>query len=157
MLEPFLSTMSVEMNLEEGIPVDLVAQEMGVSDTSIENWTRKYRHKGEAGLYERKARAKKNGLPKAVVDQIGELKEAEPGHGSRRISQVLRRLFFMKASPSAVRKHLKKKGLTTPPKKKRRKQKPEDRRFELSKPNQFWQSDITVFTISGSPPTSLAS
>ena len=34
-------------------------------------------------------------------------------------------------------------------KKKRRKQTLEDRRFEYSKPNQFWQSDITVFKILG--------
>jgi transposase InsO family protein len=140
---------AVQLHVEEGIPADLVAKELGISDTSVENWTRKYRTEGEAGLNDKKPGGKKKGLPDAVVEKIGELKQADPTQGSRRISQILRRLFFMRASPSTVQKHVKAKGLATPRKKKRRKQTIEDRRFEYSKPNQFWQSDITVFKILG--------
>jgi transposase InsO family protein len=140
---------AVQLHLEEGIPVDLVAKEMGVSDTSVENWTRRYRKTGAAGLQDIKPGGRKNSLPGAVVEKIAELKIANPLQGARRISQVLRRLFCMRASPAAVQKHVKAKGLATPPKKKRKPQTLADRRFEYSKPNQFWQSDITMFTLLG--------
>jgi len=140
---------AVQLHVEEGIPADLVAKELGISDTSVENWTRRYRKYGEAGLCDRKPGGRKPRLPGAVTDKIRELKAEDPSRGSRRISQILRRLFFMRASPSAVRKHCKARGLITPRKKKRHVQTLADRRFEYSKPNQFWQSDITVFKILG--------
>jgi transposase InsO family protein len=140
---------AVQLSVEEGIPTQLVAKELGISDGSVENWTRKYRKYGEAGLRDEKPGGKKSKLPRAVSDKIGELKEEDPSRGSRRISDLLRRLFFMKASPSTVQKHVKAKGFVTPRRKKRRVQTLEDRRFEYSKPNQFWQSDITVFKILG--------
>ena len=142
---------AVQLHVEEGIPAVLVAKELGISDTSVENWTRKYRKHGDAGLHDEKPGGKKKGLPDAVVDKIGDLKKADPTRGSRRISQILRRLFFMRASPSAVQTHVKAKGLATPRKKKSKKQTLQDRRFEYSRPNQFWQSDITVFTILSKP------
>ena len=142
---------AVQLTVEEGIPAELVAKEMGVSVNSVDNWTRRYRAEGEAGLLDRPRNWKKAGLPEAVVDKIIELKEADPTQGSRKLSQILRRMFFMKASASAVGKHTKAHGLITPRKKKRRVQKLEDRRYEYSKPNAFWQSDITVFTIHDKP------
>ena len=142
---------AVQLTVEEGIPAELVAKEMGVSTNSVDNWTRRYRAEGEAGLLDRPRNWKKAGLPEAVVDKIIELKKADPTQGTRKLSQILRRMFFMKASPSAVGKHTKAHGLITPRKKKRRVQTLEDRRYEYSKPNAFWQSDITVFTIHDKP------
>lgn len=143
---------AVQLVTEEGISSELVAREIGACASSVENWTKRYRAEGEAGLRDRKYTSKKKtGLPKLVVDKIVEIKKADPTKGTRTISQLLRRMFFMKASPSAVGKHTKANGLITPKKKKRRVQKLEDRRFEYSKPNAFWQSDITVFTILDKP------
>ena len=138
---------AVQLTTQEGLPATVVAGELGVSDSTVANWTRRYRAEGEAGLQYKSSGPRKSGLPKAVVSKIVELKTAEPSHGARKISQMLRRLFFMKASPRAVGKHAKAHGLVTPPKKKRRVQTLEDRRYEYSKPNAFWQSDITAFTL----------
>lgn len=140
---------AVQLTVEEGIPISLVAQELGVTDTSICKWTRRYRAEGEAGLHDRPRRRKKPGLPKAVVEKIVELKKTDPTRGARKLSDMLRRLFFMKASPSVIGKYTKAHGLATPRKKKHRVQTLSDRRFEYSKPNEFWQSDITVFKILG--------
>jgi len=84
-----------------------------------------------------------------VGEKIRALKQANPEHGAKRISQILRRLFFLKASPETVRRQLKRAGLGTPKSKPRRKPSPPERRFEASTPNQMWQSDITYYPILG--------
>lgn len=142
---------AVQLATQEGISPTIVARELGVDDSSVKRWVRNYRDNGEAGLQDRTTAPRQGGLPKAVVSKIVELKTAEPSHGARKISDMLRRLFFMRASPTAVGKHTKAHGLITPPKKKRRVQTLEDRRYEYSKPNAFWQSDITVFTLHDKP------
>jgi len=140
---------AVQLYLEEGITAQLVAQELGVTDTTVYEWTRRYHRLGEAGLRDAKRAGAPSKLPGAVKAKITELKREDPRQGARRISQILRRLFCLKASPETVRQHLKATGLTTAPKKARKKPKPPPRRFERSTPNQMWQSDITYFPILG--------
>lgn len=141
---------AVQLYLEEGISALLVARELGISDGAVHAWAKRYRRYGEAGL--RKAPAVRQAgarLPAAVKEKITALKREEPRQGARRISQILRRLFFLKASPETVRRHLKATGLTTPKPKARKKPQRAARRFERSTPNQMWQSDITYFPILG--------
>jgi transposase InsO family protein len=144
-----LKRQAVRLYLEEGIPGDLVAQELGVSTGTIFDWVRQYREGGEAGLKPKPHGYRTLNTPKAVTDKIVALKRENPHFGVKRISQVLRRLFFLKASPKLVRKHLKRTGLVLPKPKARRKPEPPERRFEASTPNQMWQSDITYFPILG--------
>jgi transposase len=41
---------AVQLCLEEGFPVERVAQEMGVGRSTLSKWVRAYRAQGEAGL-----------------------------------------------------------------------------------------------------------
>jgi len=142
---------AVQLYREEGIPGELVARELGVSDGSVYEWARRYEVGGEAGLREKAVVRSAPKAPQAVREKITALKREDPRQGVKRISQVLRRFFFLKASPETVRRHLKATGLGTPKKKARKKPKAAVRRFERSTPNQMWQSDITVFPILGKP------
>ncbi len=140
---------AVQLYLEEGIAGHLVAQELGISDAAVYGWANRYRKYGEEGLRKSVGGAGGPKLPKPVKDKITELKRADPRQGGKRLSQILRRFFFLKASPESVRRHLKATGLSTPKKKARKKGKAPERRFERSTPNQMWQSDITYFSVLG--------
>jgi transposase InsO family protein len=84
-----------------------------------------------------------------VRQKIVELKEANPLFGIKRISQVLKRAFFLSASPETVRKTLHSKALITAPPKKRQRNMTRPRFFERTAPNQLWQTDIFTFRLGG--------
>jgi transposase InsO family protein len=135
--------------LEEGLEATLIAREMGISDASVHAWTKRYKKYGEQGLRAPAAQCGSPKLPAAVHAKIVALKLADPTQGVRRISQILRRFFFLKASPETVRRELKRTGAVLPAPKARKKPKPPQRRFESATPNQMWQSDITYFPVLG--------
>ena len=95
----------VKKYLEESMPVSVIRQECGVSGETIGRWVRAYRRDGEAGLATH-YRGKGRSLPSPVKRKIVELKEDNPLFGIKRISQVLKRAFFLSASPETVRKTL---------------------------------------------------
>ena len=139
---------AVKLHLEEGFPQELVAQEMGVSAAAIYKWTHNYRLHGEEALKPAVAPSRNPKLAEAVRQKIFELKKEEPARGIKRISQILRRVFFLQASPETVRRTLKEQGLVEPPPKpKRNLVRP--RFFERATPNQMWQSDIFTFRLGG--------
>lgn len=146
---------AVKLHLEEGFPQELVCQEMGMGTSTFSGWLKTYRERGEEGLRfllppgagGRKKRAR---LPGPVVDKILELKRENPWWGIKRIAQVLRRMFFLQASPESVRLRLHEAGLM------QRRQRAKSRRnltrprfFERATPNQMWQSDIFTFRLGG--------
>jgi transposase InsO family protein len=140
---------AVRLHVEEGFSLNLVSQELNVSKSSLQLWLHAYRLGGEAGLQpvptvERQAR-----LPVPITDKIIELKQADPAFGIKRISQLLRRWFFLPASPETVRRHLHQAELmaASPPPKKRNLTRP--RFFERATPNQMWQTDIFTFRLGG--------
>src|SRR6516225_3145421 len=139
---------AVKLHLEEGFTQELVAQEMGVSLAAIGKWLHSYRLHGEEGLKGpgRGVRAKK--LPEPIRNKILELKKEEPSRGIKRISQLLKRVFFLPASSETVRKTLKEQGLIKPPPKPRRNL-VRPRFFERATPNQMWQTDIFTFRLGG--------
>jgi hypothetical protein len=77
----------------------LISQELGVSKSSVEHWLKAYQLGGEAGLQNKMTGRRKNRLPAPITDKIVELKKENPTFGIKRISQVLRRCFFLPASP----------------------------------------------------------
>jgi transposase InsO family protein len=83
-----------------------------------------------------------------VRSKILELKKEEPSRGIKRISQLLKRVFFLPGSPETVRKTLKEHGLIEPPPKPRRNL-VRPRFFERATPNQMWQTDIFTFRLGG--------
>jgi len=138
----------VKKFVEESVPASVIQQECGVSGETIGRWVRDYRREGEAGL-STKPRGQGRRLPAPVRQKIVELKKAEPLFGIKRISQVLKRTFFLSASPETVRKTLHDSSLVSSPPKKRQRNITRPRFFERSTPNQLWQTDIFTFRLGG--------
>jgi transposase InsO family protein len=140
---------AVKLHLEEGYPTPMVAAEMGIGQSTLGHWIRRYRDEGEKGL---EPRVRGKGRPQvdpAAKAKAVELKRKDPEVGSRRISQVLRRVFLLQASPETVRKTLKEEGLVEAPKRKPQRNPSRPRFFERAQPNQMWQSDIFTFRLGG--------
>lgn len=140
---------AVRLYIEEGFSMALVAEELNVSKTSVDLWLRAYRLGGEAGLEPNPKHTRQPKLPAAITDKIVELKQENPTFGVKRISQLLRRWFFLPASPETVRQRLHEAELmpeSSPPKK-RNLTRP--RFFERATPNQMWQTDIFTFRLGG--------
>jgi transposase InsO family protein len=139
---------AVKLHLEEGFTQEMVGQELGISSAAVYKWTRRYRLYGEDALKSGTPGKRKSRVPQPVRDKILELKQEEPSRGIKRISQLLRRVFFLQASPKTVRRTLKEQGLTEPPPKARRNL-VRPRFFERATPNQMWQTDIFTFRLGG--------
>lgn len=142
---------AVKLFLEEGLTQGAISREVGVSRHTISKWVARYRKDGEDGLKTRSKGKTGSRTSPAVKDKIVEVKKKNPSYGKKRISQILRRIFFLKASPDTVQKTLKEEGLADTPqkKKKRRKNVSKPRFFERARPNQMWQSDIMTFRLGG--------
>ncbi len=82
----------MKLYLEEGFPRALIAEELKVSTTAIDNWVGIYRRFGEEGLKDRRAGHRRARLPEPVRDKIIELKKEEPARGIKRISQLLKEI-----------------------------------------------------------------
>jgi transposase InsO family protein len=159
----------VRLHLEEGYTLKSLGEEFGCAKDTIHGWVKVYRAairteeypplsgRGVAG--ERRApedesqppgKAPEDALKKAVAGKIVELKTAEPTHGIRRISDILKRFFLLKASPEKVRTVLREAKLMGPPTPARKQRNdPKPRFFERATPNQMWQSDICTFRLAG--------
>ena len=160
----------VRLHLEEGYEIGALSEEFGCAKSTLRGWLAK--HGGsQAGGVEGTASGrgvaggspapeaegatpekpgKDGGKTGPVERKIVELKEAEPSHGIRRISDILKRFFFLKASPEKVRTVLRAAELMSPPTPKRRtRNDPKPRFFERATPNQMWQSDICTFRLAG--------
>ena len=140
---------AVRLHREEGFSQELVCQELGVSKSSLGLWLQQYRLGGEAALHPAQSTERSPKLPPPITDKIIELKQQNPTFGIKRISQLLRRWFFLPASPETVRQHLHAAELMpeTTPSKKRNLTRP--RFFERATPNQMWQTDIFTFRLGG--------
>jgi transposase len=138
----------VKKYFEESVPVSVIRQECGVGIGTVRRWVRAYSREGEAGLSMRYT-GKGRSLPAPVIEKIVEIKEANPPFGVKRISQLLKRVFFLSASPETVRKTLHSTSLMTAPPKKRQRNVTCPRFFERSTPNQLWHTDIFTFRLGG--------
>ncbi len=140
----------VKLRLEEGIPVSLLSKEVGCSQDVIRRWAKAYEERGEAGLRKGVVPAgSRRRLPGPVREKIVEIKKREPFFGVKRISYLLKRAFFLSASPETVRRTLRAESLIIPSKKKHQHNITRPRFFERSTPNQMWQSDIFTFRLGG--------
>jgi len=143
---------AVQLLVEESLPRDLVAEELGVSAATLRIWLERYQEAGEAGLVRRRPCPGKHKLhlAPAVHEAIIGVKREHPTFGVRRIAQWLRRSLFLPGSAETVRQTLHRHELL--PRTKARKPKrnpPKPRFFERSTPNQLWQSDIFTFRLNG--------
>jgi transposase InsO family protein len=140
----------VKLRLEEGIPVSLLSKEVGASKDVIRRWAIAYQEQGEAGLRNPSvAVGSRRKLPAPVREKIVEIKKHDPLFGVKRISHLLKRVFFLSASPETVRRTLRAESLIVPSKKRLQHNITRPRFFERSTPNQLWQSDIFTFRLGG--------
>jgi transposase InsO family protein len=140
----------VKLRLEEGLPVGLLCKEAGISKSAIHHWVKAYRERGEAGLRDPGVFPKKQKkLPSSVREKIVEIKKQKPSFGVQRISHLLKRVFFLSASPETVRRTLTEESLIVPTQKKHSSNITRPRFFERSTPNQMWQGDIFTFRLGG--------
>lgn len=148
---PFeLKLKAVRLYLEEGFSGSLISQETGVSQQALSGWVKQYRQRGEEGLKAHAPPARRAAqLPPAVTDRIIALKKENPSFGVKTISQWLRRVLFLQASPETVRQKLRAANLMSPPPSPRRRNMTRPRFFERATPNQMWQSDIFTFRLGG--------
>ena len=109
----------VKLRLEEGLPVSVLSKEVGCSQDVIRRWARAYQERGEAGLRKGVVPAgSRRKLPGPVREKIVEIKKREPFFGVKRISHLLKRAFFLSASPETVRRTLRAESLIVPSRKK---------------------------------------
>jgi transposase InsO family protein len=135
--------------LEEGYQASLISKEFKVSEHSIYRWSRLYRQHGEKGLDPGVRKPVKRRQSKNIKKKIVSIRKENPTHGSRRISDILKRFFLIDTSPSSVHKTLSEEGLVSKTKKKPKKNPSKPRFFERATPNQLWQSDIMTFRLGG--------
>jgi transposase InsO family protein len=148
---PDLRLKAIRLYLEESIPREMVAKELGVCDETVRAWVKRYQAEGEAGLQDhpRASGNRKHGVPPAVKEKIAEVKRAHPRFGIRRIAQTLRRVLLLPGSAETVRRTLHEKKLLDPKRRRAKRKPPSPRFFERSTPNQLWQSDIFCFRLGG--------
>jgi transposase InsO family protein len=140
----------VKLRLEEGLPVSLLCKEVGVSKDAIYHWVKAYQERGEAGLRNQGVLAgSRRKLAGPVREKIVEIKKREPFFGVQRISHLLKRVFFLSASPETVRRTLQEESLIVPSPRKHSANITRPRFFERSTPNQLWQGDIFTFRLGG--------
>jgi transposase InsO family protein len=140
----------VKLRLEEGLPVGLLCKEVGVSKSAVQHWVKAYQERGEAGLRNQgRSSGSRKKLPVPVREKIVEIKKREPFFGVKRISHLLKRVFFLSASPETVRRTLQEESLIVPSRKKHPGNITRPRFFERSTPNQMWQGDIFTFRLGG--------
>jgi transposase InsO family protein/transposase-like protein len=140
---------AVRLRLEEGFSVQDVCGEMGMAVSCLHNWIHRYQKFGEVGLQMAKGGKRAPKLPAPITEKIVELKQQNPGFGIKRISQLLRRCFFLPASPETVRRHLHEAELMPPTKPPKQRNITRPRFFERATPNQMWQTDIFTFRLGG--------
>ena len=140
----------VKLHLEEGLPISLLSKEVGASTDGIRRWVKAYQERGEAGLRNRfRSSGSRRKLPGPVRKKIIEIKKREPFFGVQRISHLLKRVFFLSASPETVRRTLQEECLIVPSQKRHSSNISRPRFFERSTPNQMWQGDIFTFRLGG--------
>ncbi len=84
----------------EGIPLSLLSKEVVASKDVIRRWAKAYEERGEAGLRNGVIPAgNRRKLPGSVREKIVQIKKREPLFGVKRISHLLKRAFFLSASP----------------------------------------------------------
>jgi putative transposase len=142
----------LESYLSSGLTKEAFCKTWGIATGTLIIWLNRYEEFGSDGLMKspRKLNDKRCGskIPKAVLDEIIEIKKKEPSYGLKKIKHWMYRFRGVKVSAGSVRKTVVAEGLPLAKiKKKRRKSSDKIRRFERARPMQLWQSDITQLSV----------
>ena len=120
---------------------------VGVSAHTLYKWRQRFEEEGPAGLEDRqKGPGPGSRLSEETKRAILMMKQVHPEWGQDRLHSMLMRTQGLSASPGAIGRYLEEQGYVveeTPTKP--HPDKP--RRFERSKPNQLWQTDLFTFVL----------
>lgn len=143
---PFeMKLMAVEAR-QAGMEAGEIAGLMGVSTTTVQNWSREYLEGGERALCRKPALLAHRKICETIRDKIIEYRKAHPEHGVRRMQDELRRGDGIEVSAETIRSTVNEAGLGNPPPQ-YHKRPQELRCFEKPLPNACWQVDIFTFEI----------
>ena len=85
----------VRLCLEENYPRAFVAEQSDVSVTTLSAWIKRYNDNGETGLKDKaRSKAGRAQVHAEVKEKIIELKKDYPIFGVKKISDILKRIFF---------------------------------------------------------------
>jgi transposase InsO family protein len=118
-----------------------------VRASTLYAWRRRFQDDGPAGLADRvRGRPSGSRLPEPTKRAILMMKQAHPEWGQDRLSALLMRTEGYGASPGAIQRVLIEAGykveeLPTSP------HEPKPTRFERTRPNQMWQTDLFTFLL----------
>ncbi len=119
---------------------------VGVSSATLYAWRRKFEQEGPAGLLGHKRGMRGSQLPEPVKRAILMMKEAHPDWGQDRLHDMLIRSEGIEASAAAVQRVLTEAGYEVEAVPTRRNP-PKVKRFERTKPNELWQTDLFTFML----------
>lgn len=152
-VEPKKRVQAVEAFLKSGMSAKDFAKTWGVGESSLNRWARIYSEHGPKALETPSlvANAKQRGpkgLPRALKKEIAEVKRENPQFGLRKVKSFLNRFRGVDASIGTINRTIKEEKLAVPPPRRRRRRSSDKvRRFEMERPMQLWQTDITSFTL----------
>ena len=119
---------------------------VGLTSATLYGWRRKFEDESPAGLMGHKRGMKGSQLPEPTKRAILMMKESHPDWGQDRIHDMLIRSEGLEASPSSVQRVLTEAGFevieATP-----RRNPPKAKRFERTRPNELWQTDLFTFML----------
>ena len=88
-ISPELRLRAVKLYVEEGLPSNLICQELGVNRGLLYKWVARYRHRGEDGLKRRHpVRSKPAPASEHQRRKIAEVKRQQPVFGVNQSFQV---------------------------------------------------------------------
>jgi len=132
--------------LRSKLPATEFAELVGVTSTTLYAWRRRFEDQGPAGLLGRRKGGSGSRLPEPTRRSILMMKESHPDWGQDRLHDMLIRAEGFSASPGAIQRVLVEAGYeveaaATKP------HAPKVRRFESTRPNSMWQTDLFTFTL----------
>jgi transposase InsO family protein len=119
---------------------------VGVTTATLYAWRRKFEEEGPAGLLGHKRGMRGSQLPEPTKRAILMMKESHPEWGQDRIHDMLIRSQGIEASAGAVQRVLTEAGFAVEAVATRR-HPPRRKRFERTRPNELWQTDLFTFLL----------
>jgi transposase InsO family protein len=151
--DPQARIQAVEAFEKSGLTVRDFAKTWGVGPSSLARWAKIYREQGPKGLQRpslvegAKKRGPK-GIPRALKEEIADVKRKNPNFGLRQVRGFLNRFRGVDANEGTINRTIKEENLVVPPVRRRRRRSANKvRRFEMERPMQLWQTDITSFSL----------
>lgn len=132
--------------LRSKLPATEFAALVGVTSTTLYAWRRRFEESGPAALMGRKRGRRGSRLPEPTRRAILMMKQAHPEWGQDRIHDMLVRSAGLEASAGAVQRVLLEAGYEVE-ESPTRPHPPKVRRFERSRPNELWQTDLFSFLL----------